>query len=344
MQDITLSLYSEKSRGRGWVGILITGLETSFGTTRACFKRWGHKKPFLGASGWQVAEDWVNVERGIANVGSINLIFSPEVTNYLEEGSNYILSLEVEGKRIFEKPIRWGGIASSYSRNETVNEEEAAWKIAEKFDSKAGYKAYLDRFPSGNYSKPAGEAFRKFMPPNLIVRVASNIADAKPNCSVDTSVFLLSADRKVRGDRDFVSSFASEGDSGQSLSKTPCGSVRHLGREDHSKNGYSPEAIAIDFHSLPSSVNSLAITVSIYTPPTIGGGLETVDNGTVEILQEGSKASIDHIPMQKNLKGMKGSFLIEFVRCKDDWILLKRNEVFAAGLQEICKYFGLELC
>ncbi|MGZ3796394.1 MAG: TerD family protein, partial [Pseudobdellovibrionaceae bacterium] len=306
----------------------------------------------------------MKVERGESIAGVTNLIFSPEVTTWLEEGSNYILFLEVEGKCVFKNPIRWGGIAPNkallgsrmpassldlseqnqlvvISTNEAFNgqshEDEAAWIIAKNLDSKTGYKEYLDRFPSGRFSEFAGVAFRQFMPPNVIVRVTSNIAESRLNCLLDTSVFLLSSDRRVSGDRDFVDLLASEADSGQILSKTPCGSVCHLGREDSSENGYAIESISIEFSSLPSSIKSLAITVSIYTPSAVDVGLESVDSGTVEILQAGSKVSIYEIPMKKELYGVKGSFLVEFIRRGDDWKLLERNEVFTNGLQEICK-------
>ncbi|WP_262966140.1 TerD family protein [Methylobacter psychrophilus] len=352
---------------------MITGWEAPQGDTRACFKRWGHKKPFLGISGWQVAEDWVKVERRTSDASVTNLTFSPEVTTWLEEGSNYILFLEVEGINVFEIPVRWGGIVANnlllVSKKHTSNhelvdsgllvvdsfmcdeasdkisqEDEAAWITAKQLDTKTGYKEYLDRFPSGNFLEAAEKAFWQFMPSSVIVCVLSNISETnKVNCSIDTSVFLLSSAGKVRGDLDFVSSFASGGDSGQILSRSPCGSVRHLGKGNGLLNSSPMESVVIDFSNLPSQINSIAITVSIYTKSRIVG-LESVISGTVEILQCEPKILIDEIPMQKGLSGIKGIFLVEFIRRGDDWVILKKNKTFADGLNDICKYFGLEVC
>jgi tellurium resistance protein TerD len=340
----------------------MTGIEPPQGEIRACFKRCGHKKPFLGCSGWQVAEDWVKVEKGKSDIGVTNLIFSPEVTTWLEEGSNYVLSLNVEGDRIFERPIRWGNIASLSSRipasspklvdqeqcdstkaSKNSQDDENAWIVAKNLDTKQGYKIYLDSFPLGIFSRNAGEALKKFMPPQVIVRVVSNFCDNCLSSRFETCAFLLSSDRRVRGDSDFVDSFATDGDSGVVLSESPCGSVCHLGRIVDSQNGSVTESIIIDFSKLPLTVNSIAITVSVWEKTRMVG-LESVVNGALEILEGRSKVSIDEIYMQTPSLGFKGSFLVEFMRWGDDWILLKKNEMFVGGLNEICKYFGLEVC
>jgi tellurium resistance protein TerD len=408
MSDGSVFLYAERALGRGWIGVQIRGLALPKGSTQVCFSRWGHKQPYLGMQGWQVAETWREVEAVSGEGETIDgVLLSPELTELLEQGSNYKLSIRVDGVTKLDRPVRWGGIATNslggrganvaaaavdlqnaleektwqrvrndkdehaliefikdYPKtpnilaaqalvqeiaerksNERGHEADArAWAIAVADDSKTGYETYLRQHPGGAFADEASDALAHFLPHQILIRSSfSNASSSTKAHDLDACVFLLSNQKKVRVDRDFVCSYAIEEGTGASLATSMCGSVTHLGKPKTSQRDLTSESITIDLNQIPADICSIALTVSLdpHAPPQ--AGLDSIEFAVVEVFDTTTSDCLLSIDFKKGQFGVKGSLIAEIIRRGTDWKILSRERAFEGGIDAMCEYFGVNV-
>lgn len=172
MSDSSVFLYAERALGRGWVGVQFHGLALPEGATQVCFLRWGHKQPYLGAQGWQVAENWCEVRPASGKTETIDgVLLSPQITVLLEEGTNYKLAIRVDGEKRFERPVRWGGIAANGVSGRTAEVVALAGELKEQLDEKNWRQVFDDK------DEQAVAAFIKNHPSSAYIPAAHAMAE-----------------------------------------------------------------------------------------------------------------------------------------------------------------------
>lgn len=110
---------THRSRGRGWVSLHFAGEAWPEGRAHVRVLHWGHKKPYLGSKGWQVAEAWCDVEiEAPSEVGSL-IALPPEIGAMMEQGDNYILAVRIGQLEVFNRGLMWrvSGSASLLREN-----------------------------------------------------------------------------------------------------------------------------------------------------------------------------------------------------------------------------------
>ncbi len=178
----SIEVFQAKSPPRGHIILCIRGPDLSPSGVRIRFMRWGHKKPYLGDEGWQVAEAWISLTAVVIPdvPGDLQVTLPPSITSYLEEGSNYIFSLERAGSRLLERPIRWA-IAHKVGMQPSVVEaprkptpvvtpmtaavssppeesDETVWLKAAQLGTREAYQAFLGKFPKSGFAPQAQQA------------------------------------------------------------------------------------------------------------------------------------------------------------------------------------------
>jgi stress response protein SCP2 len=406
MFDSTVFLYAHHALGRGWVGVQFRGLALSKGATQVSFLRWGHKQPYLGMQGWQVAETWCDVQAVSGEAGTIDdVLLPPEITGLLEQGSNYKISIRVDGVTRLDRPVRWGGIATnspgarganvmaeavdlpnsleektwqrvSHDKDEPAliefiknypksphisaaktllqeiaerkdnesghNADAKAWATVVADDSKTAYETYLRQRSGGAFEDEARKALASFLPHQILIRSSYSSANFPIKAyDLNTCVFLLSDQKKVRVDRDFVCSFAVEDATGASLATSGCGSVINLKENKTSQGNLNSESITINLNQIPADICSIALTVSLDPNAPPKTGLESIDFAVVEVFDTATSACLLSIDFKMGQFGVKGNFIAEIMRRGADWKIVSRDSAFEGGIDAICAFFGV---
>ena len=95
------------SRGRGWVSLRFVGETWPAGCAQLRVLHWGHKKPYLGSKGWQVAEAWCDVEVEAASEGGSMIALPPVIAAMMEQGDNYRLAVRIGQVEVFDRGLMW---------------------------------------------------------------------------------------------------------------------------------------------------------------------------------------------------------------------------------------------
>jgi tellurium resistance protein TerD len=375
MSDGSVFLYVERALGRGWVGIHIRGLALPKGATQVRLFDWGHKKPYLGLRDWQVAEHWCDVQAVSGESGNLDgVLLSPAITRLLEQGSNYRLSIRVDDVIEFDRPVRWGGFTTNHpgARAPTVvaqasdlptmpagkaltpeligqqnqdSEKKAdatAWAAAVADGGKRACETYLLLHPTGDFADAARDALACFLPHQILIRSSfSNARSPIQTYNLDLCVFLLSDQKKVRGDRDFICSYAIEEGTGESLATSICGSVTHIGKISISERNLTSESIIIDLNQIPTDIFSIALTVSLDPRAPSHIGLDSIECAVIEVIDKTTSECLLSFNFKKGQFGVKGNLVAEIIRCGADWKILGRERSFEGGLDDMCVFFGV---
>ena len=375
MPDGSVFLYVERALTRGWVGVQIRGLALPKGATQICFFRWGHKNPYLGPQEWQVAEHWCDVQIRIGEAETIDgVLLSPEITRLLEQGSNYTLSIRVDNAIELERPVRWGGIVSHHLGARTANvaaqggdlrnipptkvlpqemedqknrdskkvADANAWMTAVADGSRQAYETYKHQHPLGDFADAASDALACFLPHQILIRSSfTNARSPIQAYDLDVCIFLLSDQKKIRNDRDFICLYAIEEGTGASLFTSTCGSVVNMGKSKAPQSNLTSESITIDLNQIPADICSIALTLSLDPHAPSSTGLESIEFAVIEVFDRTSSECLLSFDFKNGQFGIKGNLVAEIMRCGADWKILSRDRSFENGVDDMCAFFGV---
>lgn len=105
--SVAIQISAHSTRGRGWVKMRVVGEVWPSGDTQIRVLHWGHKKPYLGSKGWQVAEVWCDVEEMPQGEGETTIEIPPHITAMLEQGNNYRFSVRIGGAEVMDRAVLW---------------------------------------------------------------------------------------------------------------------------------------------------------------------------------------------------------------------------------------------
>ncbi len=217
--------------------------------------------------------------------------------------------------------------------------EELAWRAASDADSKASWTAFMIAYPHGTYAERAKAQLAFFMPPRLTVHTRWSVIGAAAPYGVDTCAFLLNAASVVRGDADFISSWATETGTKTVLHHSLCASVRNLGVTNGNAR-QNTETIAIELDQVPRDIEMIAITVSLNPNAPSHHSLPAVDS-TMQLIDATRSEVLLALQIGEGAVGMRGRVVLVLRRHGADWRLHRSSEAFEDGIYGLCERFGI---
>lgn len=105
-------LFDERSRGRGWVRVLVESDIIINGASLCSIERFGVSRPILGANGWQVASHLLPIEIQEDSPGERFYFFlGPEVVQHMQTGINYQFTIfDLDSNLLGAFPCPWKGV------------------------------------------------------------------------------------------------------------------------------------------------------------------------------------------------------------------------------------------
>ena len=168
-----------------------------------------------------------------------------------------------------------------------------------------------------------------------------NRYDGGYDFDLDASAFLLGKNGKVRNDLDFVFYGNQEHNSG---------SVKSMG--DDTSGGNSEEGddeqIFIDFSKVPSDIDKIAITVTIYDAPARKQNFGQVSNAYVRVARiSGPNDTVGTEVLRFDL-GEEFSIETAIVVCEiyrsgSEWKFNAVGAGYQGGLEALCRSFGVNV-
>src|SRR5690606_31166318 len=165
----------------------------------------------------------------------------------------------------------------------------------------------------------------------LALRWAPRVTDGV-DFDLDASVFLLSADGKIRKPKDFVFYLNHESDNG---------AVVHAG--DNRTGGGEGECIEIDLARVPPDVTRIAAVVTIYDADTRGQTFGQVDGAGVKLIDAGTEADVLSYDLSEDYPTQTAMVMCEIYRRDGEWKFKAIGEGFRGGLAAVCSQYGLSV-
>ncbi|MBQ2954237.1 MAG: TerD family protein [Clostridia bacterium] len=167
----------------------------------------------------------------------------------------------------------------------------------------------------------------------------TNKYDGNADFDLDASAFMLGADGRVRKDEDFIF---------YGNLKSSCGAVRHTGDNRTGDGDGDDEVITIDLTKVPSDVQKIAITVTIYEAPERHQNFGQVSNAYVRVAR--MSGPDDFVGTEELRFDLMEEFSIEtaLVVCEiyrfgSTWKFNAVGAGYSGGLEALCRAYGVNV-
>lgn len=167
----------------------------------------------------------------------------------------------------------------------------------------------------------------------------TNRYDGGKDFDLDASAFLLNADGKVRKDEDFIF---------YGNLKSSDGSVRHTGDNLTGEGEGDDEVLIIDFSKVPTDIQKIAITVTIYDAPARGQNFGQVSNAYVRVARMANENDMVGTEVLKFDLAEEFSIETALVVCEiyknnGEWKFNAVGAGYQGGLEALCRSFGVNV-
>ncbi len=167
----------------------------------------------------------------------------------------------------------------------------------------------------------------------------TNRYDGGKDFDLDASAFLLKADGKVRKDEDFIF---------YGNLKSSDGSVRHTGDNLTGEGDGDDEVLIIDFSKVPSDIQKIAITVTIYDAQERGQNFGQVSNAYVRVARMANENDMVGTEVLKFDLAEEFSIETALVVCEiykngADWKFNAVGAGYQGGLEALCRTYGVNV-
>ena len=168
----------------------------------------------------------------------------------------------------------------------------------------------------------------------------TNQYDGGYDFDLDASAFMLGANGKVHQDEDFI--FYHNLDS-------PDGSVHHTGDNLTGGDGVDDdEVITVDFSKVPSHIEKIAFTVTIYDAQIRGQNFGQVSNAYVRLAKmAGPQDMVGEEVLRYNLmedfSTETALVVCELYRSEGQWRFNAVGAGYQAGLAALCRSYGVNV-
>ncbi|MDR1577079.1 MAG: TerD family protein [Deltaproteobacteria bacterium] len=151
---------------------------------------------------------------------------------------------------------------------------------------------------------------------------------------LDASVFLLNDKNKVQKDEDFIF---------YGNLKSTDGSVEHTGDNLTGGGEGDDEVIKVNLESIPSSIQKLVFTVTIYQAESRDQNFGMVSNAFIRIVNQMDNQEIARFDLSEDLSVETAMIFGEIYQYKTDWKFRAVGQGFAGGLAALARHYGVDI-
>jgi tellurium resistance protein TerD len=151
---------------------------------------------------------------------------------------------------------------------------------------------------------------------------------------LDASLFLLSANGRVRSDADFIF---------YNNLRSADGSVEHTGDNRTGEGDGDDEAIKVNPESVPVEVEKLSVTVTIHDAQGRGQNFGQVDNAFIRVVNEEGGAEIVRYDLSEDASTETAMIFGEVYRHGRDWKFRAVGQGYDGGLGPLAQGFGVNV-
>lgn len=162
----------------------------------------------------------------------------------------------------------------------------------------------------------------------------TNKYDGGADFDLDASVFMVGSNGKVNNDEDFIFYNNLE-----HASK----SVIHTGDNRTGEGDGDDESIIIDFAKVPSTIEKIAITVTIHDAVNRSQNFGQVSNAFVRVVNEESNVEVLRYDLTEDFSIETALVFCELYRHGGEWKFSAIGSGFQGGLAALCQNYGLQV-
>ena len=151
---------------------------------------------------------------------------------------------------------------------------------------------------------------------------------------LDASAFLLTSEKKVQNDKDFVYF--------RNL-KSSDGSVIHTGDNLTGEGEGDDEQIKINLAKVPADCSQIAIAVNIHEAAKRNQNFGQVDNSYIRIVNEDTNEELAKFDLNFDASTSDGVQFGSLIRRNDEWYFSADGNEFNGGLKILCEQYGVNL-
>lgn len=162
----------------------------------------------------------------------------------------------------------------------------------------------------------------------------TNKYDGGSDFDLDAAAFLLGGNGKVNSDADFVF---------YGNLKHASGSVEHMGDNLTGDGDGDDEQIKVDLSKVPSNVEKIGFTVTIYDSDVRKQNFGQVSNAYIRIFDETSNAELIRYDLGEDFSIETAVVVGELYRNNGEWKFNAIGSGFQGGLYALCKNYGVNV-
>ncbi|BBE30281.1 hypothetical protein OSSY52_04220 [Tepiditoga spiralis] len=162
----------------------------------------------------------------------------------------------------------------------------------------------------------------------------TNKYDGGFDFDLDASAFLLDANGKATSETDFVF---------YNNLKHPSGAVIHTGDNRTGEGEGDDEEILIDFEKIPSNIEKIAITVTIFEADQRKQNFGQVSNAFVRIVNQDTNEEYLRYDLTEDFSVETALVICEIYKHNNEWKFNAVGSGFSGGLAALVKNYGLDV-
>lgn len=151
---------------------------------------------------------------------------------------------------------------------------------------------------------------------------------------LDASIFMLNASGRTRSSDDFI--FYNQ-------MKSTCGSIEHTGDNRDGEGEGDDESIKINLSKVPSSIEKLAITVTIDEADVRRQSFGQVGNAFIRIVNDITGAEVVRYDLTEDYSTETAMVFGELYRHNGEWKFRAVGQGYAGGLKAMCDQYGIAI-
>ena len=161
-----------------------------------------------------------------------------------------------------------------------------------------------------------------------------NKYDGGKDFDLDSSVFMLNANGKVRDDDDFVF---------YGNLKHKSGAVEHMGDNLTGKGEGDDEQIKIDLSKVPADIEKIDFTVTIYEAEERHQNFGQVENAFIRVVNSVTNEELIRYDLGEDFSIETAVVIGELYRNKGEWKFNAIGSGFGGGLASLGKNYGVNV-
>ncbi len=150
---------------------------------------------------------------------------------------------------------------------------------------------------------------------------------------LDASAFLVGSNGKTNNDLDFIF---------YNNLEHSTGSVIHTGDNRTGEGEGDDEQLIVEFSKIPSDIDKIAITVTIYDAIARAQNFGQISNAFVRVVNEETNEEILRYDLSEDFSVETALIFCEIYRNNGEWKFSAIGSGFQGGLAALCKNYGLE--